>query len=550
MIDLIRQEIKEWDSESDVWQLLDDLAEDNYCLCSTDFTPNLEGETLYVLVSDREAVLVLKDGFFSDDGGELADEESFQGEPPLYFTIDSHRVSPVYKLREAACALRQSCRLSGRTAPRTLCMLLTRSTFRNAEDMERIWGLQNTIVVHEMGGLEHEIKENMDIFFSGGDMLTTYFEMKEKGKIDFTVNVVDEPVYEDYGDSGVFSYSAATGRRGGEGVGLCDAHGYPYDIESLLDEADLELADETAYMSGDGKIKMKKKLPAVQILEPLENAKEVLDGLVGLGNIKKHLADMTCLAQYNQRLKECFPEAQTHEVNLHGIFYGNVGVGKTTVGRIYGSLLHECGVLSKGHVVLANRGSFVGTRWGEEEINVRLAVKMAQGGVLMIDEAYLLVSDNRNDPGQLVLPQLLEILADEGNRDIAVLLCGYEKPLLNLLSTNPGLNSRFVNRYQFSDFTLNELLEISRRRVKKYDYEFTADAWRRYKAVLNDCYVKRNVSTWSNARFVANFLEQIYLRHAQRCVKSDINGKDLLKLRSADIPLQVAAQEKELRIGF
>ena len=36
----------------------------------------------------------------------------------------------------------------------------------------------------------------------------------------------------------------------------------------------------------------------------------------------------------------------------------------------------------------------------------------------MIDEAYLLKGENKNDPGRVVIQLLMNVLADENNRDM------------------------------------------------------------------------------------------------------------------------------------
>ena len=108
---------------------------------------------------------------------------------------------------------------------------------------------------------------------------------------------------------------------------------------------------------------------------------------------------------------------------------------------------------------------------------MRQVLEMAKGGVLMIDEAYLLNGKHDNDPGKLVIQLLMNILADETQRDIAVVLCGYKTQMLKLLDMNPGLQSRFPNRFEFQDFTIDELLEITQRRVRCFDYQFTTTAW-------------------------------------------------------------------------
>jgi replication-associated recombination protein RarA len=288
----------------------------------------------------------------------------------------------------------------------------------------------------------------------------------------------------------------------------------------------------------------------VELLRPIKNPRSELDRLVGCRSIKQRMDELLALTRYNAMLRNTFPDNKQHEVSLHSVFLGRPGTGKTTVCKIFGSLLHEAGVLSKGHVVVCNRGTFLGTLWGDEERSVRQVVEMAQGGGLMIDEAYLLNGKNQNDPGRVVLPMLMDILANEAQRDIAVVLCGYKEPMLRLLELNPGLHSRFPNRFEFCDFTVDELLQITRQRIGEYKYHFTRQAWEKYKEVLQAAYDVRDPDSWGNARYVANQLERIYVQHATRIVKHRIVGKrQLLALTPADI-LPIETPRQRPRIGF
>ena len=168
----------------------------------------------------------------------------------------------------------------------------------------------------------------------------------------------------------------------------------------------------------------------------------------------------------------------------------------------------------------------------------------------MIDEAYLLNGKHEQDPGRIVVQLLMDLLADEGRRDIAVVLCGYKEPMMRLLDTNPGLQSRFPNRFEFKDFSVDDLLEISRRRVDEYQYHFTPQAWQKYRDVLSEAYAVRDPQSWGNARFVANQLERIYIQHARRCTEGRrVSDKQLLTLTPADIvPIEVARAPRH--VGF
>ena len=288
----------------------------------------------------------------------------------------------------------------------------------------------------------------------------------------------------------------------------------------------------------------------VEILRPIVNPREELNKLVGCADIKKHMDELLDLSIFNNMMRRQFPQNKHHEVSLHSIFFGRPGTGKTTVCKIFGSLLRQAGVLSIGHVVICDRSTFIGTLWGDEERAMNQVIEKAKGGVLMIDEAYLFNSNNDRDPGKIVIQLLMNLLADETQRDIAVVLCGYKEPMMKLLDSNPGLQSRFPNKFEFADFTVDELLQITKLRIKGYGYRFTTQAWEKYRSIITQAYLQRDPDTWGNARFIANQLERIYLQHAVRCVKLKPKDKrELLKLTPDDVvPIEVPRQKK--RIGF
>ena len=289
----------------------------------------------------------------------------------------------------------------------------------------------------------------------------------------------------------------------------------------------------------------------VQILNPIKNARKELDRLVGCRDIKRRMDELLSLTRYNSMKREMCPDSKQHEVSLHSVFFGRPGTGKTTVCKIFGSLLHDVGALSKGHVVVCDRSTFIGTLWGDEERAMRQVVDLARGGVLMLDEACLLNGQNTNDPGKMVIQLLMNLLADEKQRDLAVVICGYKEPMMKLLETNPGLHSRFPNRFEFSDFSFEELLDITQQRIREYDYHFTRSAWEKYKQVLQEAYAQRDPMTWGNARFIANQLDRIYLQHARRCVNHSkkMDRQHLQTLTPADImPMEV--QKRRPHVGF
>ena len=288
----------------------------------------------------------------------------------------------------------------------------------------------------------------------------------------------------------------------------------------------------------------------VEILRLNQEPQLALLNLVGCDEIKRRMDELLSLGIYNNLMRKHFPDSKQHDISLHSIFYGRPGTGKTTVCKIYGALLHQAGVLSSGHVVVCDRSTFIGPLWGDEERALQKVLEIAKGGVLMIDEAYLLGGKSDRDPGRLVIQLLMNILADESQRDIAVVLCGYKEPMKQLLAVNPGLDSRFPNKFEFPDFSVEDLLRITLRRIDEYNYEFTDQAWDKYCDILRKAYQQRDPDTWGNARFVANQLDRIYIQHAARCVHHI--PKDISQMRTitADDIQPIEVPKPKMKIGF
>ncbi len=554
---------------------LDRLA-DNYAVYSEHLkskSPYLQNNDIYVYVHKACIVVACTDN--ADGRDELADEQCMNGEAPLYVTEDSHRVSPVWQLGETIRLMKIKMREAHIDTFAVLGVLLSGSNFVNADDMRMKWEDQDILVFDNLKNLkEWRIGVNADADLPyGPDIMTAIESLVERPAPDtheapddteadeILQRMIDNFINYLNGDEAKSDEDSGSNNDDNDADSVDDDNDadddddvddvdntYSYNEDDVSESPDSGLgSDFTEPSPGDPQNNFKAK---VTILKPLPNPRAELEKLVGCQDIKNRIDELLALNRYNAMVRAAFPGAKTHEVSLHSIFLGRPGTGKTTVCKIFGSLLHEAGALSKGHVVVANRSTFVGARWGDEETNVRQALELAKGGVLMIDEAYLLVSKHEQDPGRLVIQLLMEVLADEKQRDIAVVLCGYKEPMMRLLETNQGLESRFPNRFEFNDFTVDELIEITNRRLNEFQYSFTEPAWHKFKDVLESAYKERDPQSWGNARFVANQLERIYIQHALRCVnEAPADSSQLLQLTPDDIkPIDVPRPRPH--IGF
>lgn len=535
--------------------------------------PFMSGHEYYVYMQDDEVVFLLRD-LHRDNTAVLADEEFFNDYPPMYFAQGPlFWVSPVYLTQLLCHAYKEVMRKTGREAGKVHGVFLTNTNLVNREDFEKIWDwLEVTVIdnanMHDEivpadNGLDEE-REMLEHFFLNSILATWALDPQ----YDHVVEDLPSSSFMSYEDSDTADSDTDTDEKE-ENADAFDGLAWVDELMTqaleegrqkvLDDDSDDDLDDNSDDDSDDDDPSDENpmdmaSLKGVEIIQPIKNPLEQLGQLVGLESIKKRIVNLSMLAKYNDVLRE--KGAKAHQISLHSIFYGNPGTGKSITGRIFASILHEMGILSKGHVVLANgRQAFVGSLFGEEETNIDKLLKLAQGGVLMIDEAYTLLTPHKDDPGRNVLPLLMKAMADENNRDFAVILTGYQEPINQLLELNPGLDSRFpeANRFLFPDFSLEELCKIARKKFEEYDYTLTPQAWARLKGIIEEEYANRNSHTFGNGRFVANLLEEIYQRHAVRCMNSHVTELSALqRFTASDIQKEKSNKRKMSRrtIGF
>ena len=547
-----------------IWKHLDAMAA-NYAVYSTylkGLSPFLKEYDVYLYCNNTNIVIMCLDccGHCEEQTYEESDTLS-----PLILTDgEEPRASVIWKLAEAV-RFTKNCLKEKAPDIKIYGLLLTEANILNAYNLYELWDKHNITVIDDLKRLKYKaIRVNSDSDLTCKKYIdflidTSFNEVNfdepaasEPGKEDQCEAAVSDDEYDEFekmlNDFINREYEETNGEDPEEQQ-EADTDNSEEECETEAEDDDTSFTDDVLFP--DGLIEQNNNISVkVEILRPIPNPREELDRLVGCADIKQRMDELVALTSYNKLMQEQFPNSRQHEVSLHSVFLGRPGTGKTTVCKIFGSLLRQAGALSKGHVVVCDRGTFLGTLWGDEERSMRQVLEIAKGGVLMIDEAYLLNGKHDHDPGKLVIQLLMNILADESQRDIAVVLCGYKEPMMKLLDSNPGLFSRFPNKFEFTDFTVDELLEITRRRIKDYDYTFTVQAWEKYSNMLAQAHRMRDPETWGNARFVANQLERIYIQHATRCVRQHPNDKrELLMLTPEDIlPIEIPRQRT--KIGF
>ena len=255
--------------------------------------------------------------------------------------------------------------------------------------------------------------------------------------------------------------------------------------------------------------------------------------LVGLAPVKARIREIAALLLIDKLRKSL--GISSANPGLHMSFTGSPGTGKTTVGLKMADILYQLGYIKKGHLLTVTRDDLVGQYIGHTAPKTKEVLKKAMGGVLFIDEAYYLYKpDNERDYGQEAIEILLQVM--ENQRDeLVVVLAGYKEPMDKFFESNPGLSSRIANHIDFPDYTVEELLQISKIMLDEQQYQLTPEA---ETALAEYIRLRKEKPLFANARSIKNALDRARMRQANRIFDSRgqvLTKKELVNLEANDI---------------
>lgn len=273
----------------------------------------------------------------------------------------------------------------------------------------------------------------------------------------------------------------------------------------------------------------------------LETYIQELNNLIGLENTKKTLFEIINYLQVAKKRNDmpC----------LNMCFLGNPGTGKTTVARLVGKILSAIHVFNtSAPFISTSREQLIGRYIGQTEEKVLETVNNALGGVLFIDEAYSLISDDSRDYGSKVIDVLVNQM-DLHKNELCVIFGGYKEEMLEFLNMNPGLDSRIPFKLNFKDYSNEELFEIFNKMIKDSNF-YLEDGLE--ELLLNHFEEVKKSKNFGNARYVRNFIERLKIKQANRLINE--NSNDLYKFTKQDLKNTIKSMKKitseHTTIGF
>ena len=237
---------------------------------------------------------------------------------------------------------------------------------------------------------------------------------------------------------------------------------------------------------------------------PLDEVLNELDEFVGMRTVKNMIRRLAVQSMFIKQ-RAAMGAGKVQQISMNFILAGNPGTGKTSVARKMGEVLQSMEILPTSHVVEASRATLVGKYMGETPKIVNNMCDKAMGGILVIDEAYTVSSEN-DQYGKEAIDTLMKRMEDDRGKFV-VIAAGYKDKMDDFLAVNPGLASRFTHKLHIEDYNEDELLAIFKKMAAKEQYTLSPAAEFKLMDLICRMVVTKD-ETFGNAREMRNLLDE------------------------------------------
>lgn len=273
-------------------------------------------------------------------------------------------------------------------------------------------------------------------------------------------------------------------------------------------------------------------IPEYNKKKTLEEIFEDLNSLVGLKKVKDMLHELVDLIELKNKAGN---DLKISNTNMHMVFLGNPGTGKTTVARIVAQILYNLNYIKQNKLIEVSSKDLVAEYVGQTAPKTMAVIEKAMGGVLFIDEAYSLASGKGqgNSYNEEAIATLIQAM--ENSRDnLVVIFAGYTVEMQDFLNANSGIVSRIGYTVEFEDYTEDELVQIFKNMVKKAGFEITDEAIQKAKDIIKKY---KNTKNFGNARFARSLYEKSVIKHA-----SNTKGKKRKSILKTITPEDISSE--------
>lgn len=265
-----------------------------------------------------------------------------------------------------------------------------------------------------------------------------------------------------------------------------------------------------------------------------------LNSLIGLEEVKETINGFVSVIELDRKLN------REPDFNMHMIFKGNAGTGKTTVARLIAEIYYYLGYIKRNKFVEVQSQDLIGEFLGQTGPKTQAVIESALDGVLFIDEAYSIMEHNGSNASYSAecVATLLKAMEDYQGR-LVIIFAGYTEEMRKFRDLNPGLKSRIGFEIDFKDYLLDELMNIFDKKIKDKGFKVDDKAKEKVKTILQNA---KEVENFGNGRFVENMIQKIIIKHAMN-TKYENEYERLITFTEEDVN-NIKAEESKKKIGF
>jgi SpoVK/Ycf46/Vps4 family AAA+-type ATPase len=295
----------------------------------------------------------------------------------------------------------------------------------------------------------------------------------------------------------------------------------------ILNHSGSELTNQTVRIISRDEIPSIEEMVSTDAVEH-KNYEDQLSAFIGMENVKEQVRSFAKFVTFQQMAKSA--GADIPSGNMHMIFTGNPGTGKTAIARVMVDLLYDIGMIKENKLVEVERKDLVAEYVGQTAVKTAEVIDKALDGVLFIDEAYtLLPNGTGNDFGAEAIATLMKAMEDHKN-DLIVIFAGYQEEMRQFVNANPGIASRIGTILDFPDYSPEELVEMYRRKMEQAGFTVSEQALKKVGIVTEYFSKKKN---FGNGRFVGKLQQKTFMLHSKQ-IRSD--HTNLKVIDAEDIP--------------
>lgn len=178
------------------------------------------------------------------------------------------------------------------------------------------------------------------------------------------------------------------------------------------------------------------------------------------------------------------------------------------------------------------RGDLVGQFQGHTTNQVREVLLQHVGGVVMIDEAYNLLTSGQDDFGKELLTEIINFMTTWPDK-IIFILAGYRKEMEeSVLKFQPGLARRFNWTFEISEYSSSELSQIFQRQVNKSEsnVSFSQETLAQIEKLFEDNKSKFPFFGGDTERLCACLKEVINSRNWEQALDDNLSNEEFNEL--------------------